>query len=139
MDESLARQVRQRAEDRCEYCRMSQSFYVTVPFPIDHIIARQHGGLTTSNNLALSCLHCNSHKGPNIAGLDPRTRKLTKLFNPRRHTWARHFRWDGPYLRGRTAVGRVTVAVLALNDPDLVAVREVLIEQGLFPPDDSVN
>jgi hypothetical protein len=108
---------------------MPQVFYPTIPFPIDHIIARQHSGLTTFSNLALSCLHCNSHKGPNIAGIDPKSKKLTKLFNPRRHKWARHFRWHGPYLMGRTAVGRVTIAVLAMNDPEAVEVREALLEE----------
>jgi len=134
MDDSLAQEVRLRAGGVCEYCRMPQAFYPTVPFPIDHVVALQHGGPTVTANLALSCLHCNSHKGPNIAGLDPRTRKLTRLFNPRRHKWGRHFRWEGPQLVGRTAVGRVTVAVLAMNAPEVVAVREALIEEGHFPP-----
>jgi hypothetical protein len=139
MDASLAPDVRQRANHACEYCRMPQVYYPTVAFPIDHIIARQHGGPTLPRNLALSCLHCNSHKGPNLAEIDPRTKKLTKLFNPRRHKWQRHFRWDGPYLVGRTAVGRVTVAVLAMNDPDAVEVRQALIDDGLFPPPDDPN
>ena len=134
MDESLVEEVRGRADDICEYCRMPQSYYPTVVFPVDHIVAKQHGGPTRLSNLALSCLHCNSHKGPNIAGIDPRSRKLTKLFNPRRHKWERHFRWNGPLLVGRTAVGRVTIIVLAMNDPDLVEVREELIEEGVFPP-----
>jgi hypothetical protein len=134
MDESLARRIRQRAGHACEYCRMPEAYYPTVPFPIDHIIARQHGGTTTLGNLALSCLHDNSHKGPNIAGIDPLTRKLARLFNPRRHKWERHFRWDGLYLRGRTAIRRTTIVVLAMNDPDLVRVRRSLMEEGLFPP-----
>src|SRR5262249_22546398 len=134
MDESLAWEVRERAGHACEYCRMSQAYYPTVPFPIDHVIARQHGGPTTLGNLAPSCLHDNLHKGPNIAGIDPLTRKLTKLFNPRRHKWERHFRWDGPYPIGRTGVGRTTVVVLAMNDPDVIQVRRSLIEEGLFPP-----
>jgi HNH endonuclease len=134
MDELLAREVRERAGHACEYCRMPEAYYRTVPFPIDHIIARQHGGHTTLANLALSCLHDNSHKGPNIAGLDPRTRKVTKLFNPRRHKWDRHFRWNGPYLIGRTAIGRTTIVVLAMNDPNVIRVRRSLIEEGLFPP-----
>lgn len=134
MDEALARRVRERAGHACEYCRMPQAYYPTVPFPIDHIIARQHGGATTLGNLALSYLHDNLHKGPNLTGIDPLTRKLTRLFHPRRHKWARHFRWDGPYLIGRTAIGRTTVAVLAMNDPDIVRVRRSLIEEGLFPP-----
>src|SRR5262245_49425637 len=134
MDQWLAQQVRQRAGHACEYCRMPDAFYPTVPFPIDHIIAEQHGGRTVLNNLALSCLHDNSHKGPNIAGLDPVSKKLTKLFNPRRHKWDRHFRWHGPILVGKTAIGRVTVAVLAMNDPAVLDVRRALIEEGLFPP-----
>jgi len=134
MDPALAQAVRELANEICEYCRMPQVYYPTVPFPIDHIIAKQHRGSTVLRNLALSCLHCNSHKGPNIAGLDPRTGKLTRLFNPRRHKWERHFRWDGPVLVGRTAVGRVTVAVLAMNDPDAVEVRLELMEEGIFPP-----
>jgi hypothetical protein len=134
MDPWLAEEVRRRAGERCEYCQMPRVFYQTVPFPIDHIIARQHGGLTAASNLALSCLHCNSHKGPNIAGLDPATRQLTKLFNPRRHKLERHFRWNGPFPVGRTAVGRVTIAVLALNDLEVIEVRKALITEGLFPP-----
>ena len=35
---------------------------------------------------------------------------------------------------GRTAIGRVTIAVLAMNDADAVKVREALIEEGLFLP-----
>ncbi len=110
MDEWIVKEVRRRARNVCEYGRMPSEYYPTVPFPIDHRVARQHGGLTTLANLALSCLHDNSHKGPNIAGIDPLTRKITKLFNPQRHKWNRHFRWDGPYLIGRTAIGRTTIA-----------------------------
>ena len=71
MDETLAERVRQRAKFACEYCRMPRDFYPTVAFPIDHVIAKQHGGPTVFGNLALSCLHDNSHKGPNVAGFDP--------------------------------------------------------------------
>jgi hypothetical protein len=46
----------------------------------------------------------------------------------------RHFRWDGPYLIGRTAIGRTTILVLAMNDPDVIQVRRSLIEEGLFQP-----
>ena len=43
---------------------------------------------------------------------------------------------DGPLLTGRTAIGRVTVEVLLINDPDRVRLREALIDEGVFPPDD---
>jgi hypothetical protein len=133
MDAALVRQVWQRAAARCEYCGISQVFDDT-PFEIDHIIARKHDGATVLHNLALSCFHDNSHKGSNIAGRDLKTRKLTPLFNPRRQQWCRHFRWQGAYLIGRTPIGRVTVAVLNMNDPFRVELREGLIEEGLFPP-----
>ncbi len=132
MDRSLAQEVRERAGHACEYCRMPQTCYPTVPFPIDHVISRQHGGGTTLDNLALSCLHDNTHKGPNIAGIDPLTRRITRLFNPRGDRWQRHFNWKGALLVGKTPVGRTTIAVLAINHPDAVAVRESLIEEGLF-------
>lgn len=134
MDEELLRAVRQRAGEACEYCRVPQSAYPTVTFPVDHVIARQHGGPTALGNLALSCLHDNAHKGPNIAGIDPVTKKLTRLYNPRRHKWSRHFRWEGALLVGLTPVGRTTVAVLAMNHPEAVAVRLALIDEGAFPP-----
>ena len=132
MDRALRELVRRRARRCCEYCRMSQEYDDTT-FEIDHIIARKHDGPTALSNLALCCFHDNSHKGSNIAGRDPKTRTLTPLFNPRRQQWSRHFRWQGPYV-GRTPVGRVTVALLNINDPFRVEVREGLIAEGLFPP-----
>jgi hypothetical protein len=36
-------------------------------------------------------------------------------------------------LVARTAVGRTTIVVLAMNHPDAVAVRRSLIAEGLFP------
>lgn len=134
MDEQLDQYIRQRANRACEYRLMPGRYYRT-PLVIDHIIARQHAGKTTRGNLALACLHCNSHKGPNVAGMDPRTGRMTRLFHPRRHRWSYHFRWDGPWLVGRTAIGRTTIAVLAINHPDAVEVREALIDEGVYHPE----
>jgi hypothetical protein len=128
----LVRQVRQRAQDRCEYCHVPASVYL-LPFHVDHIIARQLGGLTVLENLALACLHCNRHKGPNLAGTVPNTGELIRLFHPRMDEWSEHFEWTGAVLGGRTAMGRVTIQVLAINDPDFLAVREALIEEQAFP------
>jgi hypothetical protein len=133
VDETLRRLVRQRANEACEYCRMPQSLYPH-PFQVEHVIAQQHGGPTTDDNLALACQHCNLHKGPNLAGIDPVTRQLTRLFHPRRDVWEDHFEWSGHELAGRTAVGRTTVAVLAINDPLYRSVRAALLAEGAFPP-----
>jgi hypothetical protein len=102
------------------------------PFQIDHIIARQHGGTADEQNLALACIHCNRFKGPNIAGLDPETGELVRLFRPRTDKWTDHFVWDGPELRGRTQIGLVTISVLFINDLEVVALRRALQEEGVF-------
>jgi len=133
MDEQLIRLVRVRAHDCCEYCQLPQSC-TSIAFEIDHIVAQQHGGPTVVSNLALACFADNHHKGPNLAGIDPKTGKRTWLFNPRRHKWSRHFRWSGPVLVGRTAVGRATIAVLKINAEHRVAQRSALIKEGVFPP-----
>ena len=65
MNERVTQRVRNRAGATCEYCRMPERNYRT-PFVCDHIVARQHGGETDSDNLAYACMHCNSHKGPNL-------------------------------------------------------------------------
>jgi hypothetical protein len=133
MNEALELRVRERARNRCEYCKIPASIS-EFTFTIDHIIAQQHHGKTTYENLALSCPHDNFHKGPNIAALDPETGRLTRLFNPRRQRWSTHFAWDGPLLVGKAAVGRTTLDVLNINHPDRVELRRLLIAAGLFPP-----
>jgi hypothetical protein len=134
MDRTLEELVWERARSRCEYCLMPQE-YDGFTHEIDHVIAVKHGGRAAAGNLALACFPCNNHKGPNIAGIDPDGRKLTKLFHPRRHKWERHFRWDGPYLAGKTAVGRVTIFVLEINHPERVRLRQSLLDEGAFPAD----
>lgn len=133
MDDSLTDFVARRAGYVCEYCRIPRSLFPGI-FVIEHIDAKQHGGQTVVSNLAFACLHCNLHKGPNIAGRDPKSGKLTPLYHPRRHKWQRHFRWLGARLTGKTAIGRTTVYVLAMNDPALLRLRLELIEEGLFAP-----
>jgi hypothetical protein len=123
--------VHQRAAGRCEYCRLPQKA-THIPFEIDHIISRKHGGRTVASNLALACWYCNSFKGPDISGLDPVTRKLTALFNPRRHKWSHHFHYDGAVLIGRTAIARTTIRVLQINCDAAVTLRLSLLAEGRF-------
>jgi hypothetical protein len=125
--------VRRRAGQRCEYCHLHEDDDPLFAFHVEHIIAKQHRGRDSPSNLALACHEDNLHKGPNLTGIDPLTGKLTRLFHPRRHKWSWHFRWDGPLLMGRTAIGRTTVDVLAMNLPHRVALREVLIAAGRIP------
>src|ERR1700744_1799172 len=106
---ALETHVIRRAQGRCEYCRLPESVS-ELPFHCDHIIPEKHDGETNEENLAWACFSCNLRKGPNLSGLDPSSRKLTRLFNPRTDRWARHFVWEEEQLRGRTAIGRTTVA-----------------------------
>jgi len=105
-----------------------------LPFEIEHIIARKHGGTEHSHNLAYACLHCNRHKGSNVAGYEviKGKRKLVKLFNPRMHDWSHHFVWQGSQLAGKTSIGRLTIRILCMNDPLMVELREELIKDGWF-------
>ncbi len=134
MDESLVAAVRRRAGGLCEYCRLPDTLHPGA-FELEHVIPKQHGGPTTLSNLVYACLHCNRHKGPNLAGIERAgaVSQLIPLFNPRRHKWNRHFRWNGALLLGRTAIGRVTAQVLAMNEPLRVTLREELLAEGLFP------
>ncbi len=135
MDSELRKAVRERAQSRCEYCQLPAVHVAIVQFQIEHIIARQHGGKSVLGNLAYSYHRCNLHKGPNLAGIDPITNDKVWLFNPRRHKWQRHFRWDGPALLGRTAIGRATINVLKVNEEDRLDLRQALIGEGLFFPE----
>jgi len=104
-----------------------------IPFEIDHVIAEKHLGLTRPSNLALACFHCNNFKGPNIGGIDPLTKKLVPLFDPRHDAWEKHFLWGGAVLRAKTPLGRATIQVLAINLPHRIAHRVSLIDEGVFP------
>jgi hypothetical protein len=133
-----AEAVRQRASNRCEYCRIPQEAFRR-GFHIEHIVARQHGGSTSLANLALACWTCNLKKGPNLSGIDPATGIVTALFHPRENQWLEHFSAHvatliplGIEIRGLTAVGRATVRVLALNEEMRQMVRYELWLEGLY-------
>ncbi len=104
-------------------------------FELEHIIPHKHGGSDSPANRAFACLHCNRHKGTDLAGIDwatSRTR-LIRLFNPRRHVWDYHFAFDGTRIVAKTRIGRVTVEALQMNDPLMLAIRRELIDEGEFP------
>jgi hypothetical protein len=126
MDAPTKRLVRERAGDRCEYCRLHQDQSPLAVLQIEHVIPRKHLGDDSPENLALACIDCNLAKGPNLTGLDPESGVLTELFHPRRQVWAEHFEQIGPLIVGKTAVGRTTVQVLNMNSDDQIALRQLL-------------
>jgi hypothetical protein len=124
--------VRLRGGGVCEYCRLPEVIS-HLPFPLDHMIARQHHGPSTEGNLALCCPECNLHKGPNIASIAPRTGEIVRLFHPRQDRWTEHFRLHGAIIEGLTPIGRATARLLQMNEPARLALRESLMRSGLYP------
>jgi len=132
MKASLRAFVRKRAGRRCEYCQLHEDDDDFFSFHVEHVIAKQHGGIDDPDVLCFACSHCNWAKGPNLAGLvDGR---LFPLFNPRKQSWNRHFRWDTTTLVGKTNTGKATIHVLNINEPSRVMLRENLLFEGRFPP-----
>jgi 5-methylcytosine-specific restriction endonuclease McrA len=131
MDAAASQFVRERAGNRCEYCRLPQNFS-GVRFHIDHIVPRQHGGTDGPDNLALACPECNYHKGTNLTGVDPDTGHVTPLFDPRRDQWADHFALEEGSLVGKTPLGRTTVWLLEMNRGDRLRLRRLLLRLGLL-------
>jgi hypothetical protein len=97
-------------------------------------VARQHGGADDPETLCYACSECNWAKGPNLSGM--LAGKIYPLFNPRKQDWKRHFHWGHTILVGKTNTGIVTVQVLNINAPARVMLRENLLFEGRFPPDE---
>lgn len=127
----IRQQVRQRAENRCEYCLMPDHL---APYghQVDHIIPLKHDGSSTLENLAYACLRCNNSKGTDEAVTDSETGQIVGLYNPRIHNWDDHFELDGALMKSKTSVGRVTIRLLRMNHPDQMNARRELLDAGLW-------
>jgi hypothetical protein len=127
----LRRLVYERAGGCCEYCLISEAA-VFATHEIDHIIAEKHGGLTEPDNLALSCVLCNKHKGSDLASIDPDTGRLVPLYHPRQARWSEHFQLSEAQFIPLTPTGRVTIQLLQLNHSNRIEERQLLIAAGMF-------
>lgn len=138
MTNELAVQVRRRAGNLCEYCHLPQEAFRRA-FHIEHIVAKQHGGKTQLDNLALACWYCNLKKGPNLTGIDPDSGAVVPLFHPRGGRWTDHFGLSvtldnipGIDVNGLTSAGRATVRVLGMNEQIRRILRYELWREGRF-------
>ena len=130
MPDALRALVRHRAQGLCEYCLLHEQDLLH-GFHVDHVISEKHSGPTQDHNLAWACPFCNRAKGSDIAGYVDGN--LVRLYNPRIDRWSEHFRLDGARMAALSAIGRVTLPLLGLNDAYRLAMRELLLEAGLFP------
>lgn len=135
--QKLRTKISKQAKNRCGYC-LGEQQYIFAPLEIEHILPESLGGKTEEENLWLACRFCNGYKGTQTHGVDPLTKKRSKLFNPRRQKWNRHFKLseDKTEIIGKTICGRATVDALQMNNEAQTSVRRNWIEVGWFPPDD---
>lgn len=128
----LRKLVTRRANERCEYCQLSQKGQEAT-FHVDHIVPIDAGGPTSADNLALACVSCSLRKGARefvkLAG----SGITIRLFHPREDIWEEHFEWKGVQLVGRTDKGKATVEYLDLNRRLIMAIREEEILLGRHP------
>lgn len=117
--ESVKAFVKQRAQYRCEYCRLT-----AVVFHADHIIPwRLWAGSPEAYhhpaNLACACIYCNSTKQDAVDGPDALSGAQVPLYNPRAPAgaWEDHFAWSDDYreIIPVSAIGRATMAILKMN------------------------
>jgi len=134
MDARTRALVRERAGNRCEYCRFSEATVPYLVFHVDHVIAKQHVDEVSDDpeGLAWACSECNYHKGPNLSSIDPLSKERVPIFHPRQDQWDAHFTVENGAITGRTAVGRATARLLNMNAPRLVRLRKDLMELGEF-------
>ena len=134
---ALRTRIRHQAGNRCGYCLAHQE-YVPWVLEVEHIVPRSKGGTNEEENLWLACHSCNLFKSDQTHYRDPLTGRRVVLFNPRRQSWKRHFRWnqEGILIIGRTACGRATVVALNLNNLIAVTVRRNWVSAGWHPPAD---
>lgn len=130
---ALRRQIAERAGFRCEYCLVPEQFLATV-FHIDHIRSLKHGGITTLHNLAYACPHCNQNKGSDVATfVDEEGEETIRIFNPRKDNWQNHFEQAQGVILAKTPIGKATIDVLEMNQPDRLIFRQALAEAGFYP------
>lgn len=131
----VRKRVAEAARYRCGYC-LTQEAIIGMPLEIEHIVPVAVGGISAEANLWLSCVFCNRYKGSQTYGIDKVSGDETPLFNPRTQLWSDHFLWEdgGLYIVGKTAVGRVTIKLLHLNNPFIVRSRHIWIDWGWHPP-----
>lgn len=129
---SVRKFVAERADFRCEYCRVAEADS-NYAYHIEHIISRQHGGSDHPDNLAYACSICNWKKGSNIATILEKGGSFIPLFNPRTNNWFDHFAVENGVFAAKTLIGAATIKLLELNFLDKIIERRELARAGRYP------
>ena len=108
---------------------MPQQATLLIPFHVEHIVSKSPAA-PRSGGLALACDRCNAYKGPNFTSIDPDTRTVVALFNPRGDVWSDHFVFRRGHIVGLTPTGRATVRLRNMNAPRRVELREAWLTEA---------
>jgi hypothetical protein len=64
--------------------------------------------------------------------VDPLTKRIVPLFNPRTDQWSEHFRTEGGRIIALTPIGRATAALLHFGEADREEARHNLWLAGRY-------
>lgn len=118
LNKVIREQVRVRANYRCEYCGVSETNAGGL-LTIDHFRPKSKDGADDLENLIYCCIRCNSYKYDYY-----HTKEEMKIWNPRKDSFNEHFFvLDNGELASLTSMGKMTIELLRLNRPSLVAYR----------------
>lgn len=132
ISDRLRQLVAERANHRCEYCRLPARFSF-FEFHIDHIISLKHGGPTTEANLAFACQICNLNKGTDIATSLAELDRIVRFFNPRKDSWHQHFEIDeNGLISPLSLLGEATIKIFDFNHVEGIIERQELMSRHLF-------
>ncbi len=132
LSQDLRRKIIDRADRRCEYCRIRE-IDTALGCAIDHMISLKHGGSSDADNLAYACVFCNRYKGSDIGSIIWETQEFVRFYNPRRDQWSDHFQLQGSRIEPISPIGEVTARILGFNDPIRLLERQELIDRGRYP------
>lgn len=135
ISKKLETEIRLEAKNRCGYC-LGEQKYILAWLEIEHLYPRAKGGKTETENLWLACTFCNTFKGAQTHGTDPKTKRKFPLFNPRKQKWRNHFEFDTDRatIIGKTICGRATVNALKINNELALETRKHWAGVGWYPP-----
>lgn len=132
ISDNLRSSIALKAQFRCEYCHIHENdqFFT---FQVDHIISLKHGGQTEFNNLAYTCSVCNQNKGSDLGTYLTNSKRLIRLFHPRKDSWSTHFKVEFGEIIPKTLIGEATIKVLDMNNIDRIILRQALFDEGRYP------
>lgn len=132
ISDNLRSSIALKAHFRCEYCLIHEEdqFFT---FQVDHIISLKHGGKTEFSNLAYTCSVCNQNKGSDLGTYLINSKRLIRLYHPRKDSWSSHFDIEYGEIIPKSLIGQATIKVLDMNNIDRIILRQALTDEGRYP------